>query len=100
MSAIKGQVTCSDSSEFPVGSVVLVYVCKGDETIGRQSFQNLTKFPIQFNVEVPDLSEENYDLIVNIENGENLLFTNGKTEINKAQSVDNLSVEVKRIVEN
>ncbi|RNA34650.1 hypothetical protein BpHYR1_014084 [Brachionus plicatilis] len=98
MKTIKGQATCSDSGDIPSGSVVLVYVCKGAETVGRQTFQNLTQFPIQFNVQLSNLSDQDHDLIVNVENGENLLFTNGKTKIDQSQSLENLNIEVKRIV--
>lgn len=97
MTRISGQVTCPECGDIPNGSAVFVYVCKGNETVARQTFQNLTQFPIQFDVQILNLSEEDHDLIVNIENGENLLFTNGKTKIDQSQSLENLNIQVKRL---
>ncbi|CAF0846532.1 unnamed protein product [Brachionus calyciflorus] len=98
MKSITGQITCSESSEIPVGSVIFVYVMKDSNVIGRQTLHNWTQFPIDFKVDVPELNESGHFFTVNIENGENVIFRSedGSTPINEKEPLENLNVQVKR----
>jgi hypothetical protein len=83
MRIIQGTITCNETREIPVGSVVFITVSIGSNVIGHNTMQRIEAFPFKYRVEVDDESNqttgngENWSIRVNIENGEQTMFLNG-----------------------
>jgi hypothetical protein len=103
MRVIQGTITCNETREIPVGSVVFITVSIGSNVIGHNTMQRIEAFPFKYRVEVNDESNEtigkneNWFIRVNIENGEQTMFLNGtgNLSIQRPESdLENLDIQL------
>ena len=98
MRIIQGTITCNETREIPVGSVVFITVSVGSNVIGHNTMQRIEAFPFKYRVEVDDESNgENWSIRVNIENGEQTMFLNGtgNLSIQRPESdLENLDIQL------
>ena len=103
MKTVQGTITCKETSEIPIGSVVFITISKDSNTIGHQTLQRIDTFPFKYRIEVDDQSKEttenaqNWSFRVNIENGEQTIFLNenGSLSITPSEvDLENLDIQV------